>query len=664
MPGSFPTLEMWDQLQTKTVAHFFRSSTEWDNLDSAVRAFSVDQSNEELFQRLKTATEAFVRLKTAQDGVMTTTRDTNGVITALRAYVSENPPEMSDSGIEAAREVIRANKQALFRTLASAEIRYKSGKKLEMAKALKDDATEFKDSLMEIPQVASAPDSLQRRLSGSSPSASSSSSMIPGSSAFSGIGSSVSGVMPSIPGHIGTQASNMASQVSGSMMKMDWDRIIRDICSVGESIPDVVLHELKEILGRQLFDSISSAIPYLGTIKEGAAVMNSLKTIAMHEVNTYRVHSTRSYARPGDVQSSIDAMLLVLNSERVDLGIELAGSSATFAAGIGTLGADGGAVQVITSVAVTGAKLLRTIYSFVADHVAMTKTNQMLKSAGGTHMTLLETLHNFPMLGAYVIKTLETSTVLEINIMEINQPFFKYMTEQNNQKIQTIRATACRIIEDSRFEILQVEQARLTYERNKQDFASTLQQQLSDAINKRNMNAVIRDIPAAAARFQERRDAKAAHVAKFTPIAREAASKLSLLEIMQLANMELEREMAALIDIRAMEEDRQNEIRRNKALAVRVQSVLETYKSQTSGFRSLITSQSDESTAAIAALNSLISATSYTDLFQFRNLVEYLLKVRNKVPQGLNPGLKQLKDPSRLHGLLNPAYQDWSVTGQ
>jgi hypothetical protein len=639
MPQSFPTLEMWDQLQTKTFAHFFRSSREWDNLDAAVRAFSVDQSNEELFQRLKTATEAFVRLKTAQDGVMRTTRDTKGVITALRAYVSENPLEMSDSAIEAAKEVIRANKQALFRTLASAEIRYKSGKKLEMAKALKDDATDFKDSLMEIPQVASAADSLQRN-------------------------SSVSGVMPSIPGNIGTQASNMASQASGSMMKMDWDRIIRDICSVGESIPDVVLHELKEILGRQLFDSISSAIPYLGTIKEGAAVMNSLKTIAMHEVNTYTVHSTRSYARPGDVQSSIDAMIRVLNSERVDLGIELAGSSATFAAGIGTLGADGGAVQVITSVAVTGAKLLRTIYSFVADHVAMTKTNQMLKSAGGTHMTLLETLHEFPMLGAHVIKTLETSTVLEINIMEINQPFFKYMTEQNNQKIQTIRATACRIIEDSRFEILQIEQARLTYERNKQDFASTLQQQLSDAINKRNMNAVIRDIPAAAARFQERRDAKAAHVAKFTPIAREAASKLSLLEIMQLANMELEREMAALINIRAMEEDRQNEIRRNKALAVRVQTVLETYKSQTSGFRSLITSQSDESTAAIAALNSLISATSYSDLMQFRKLVEYLLKVSSKVPQGMNSGLKQLKDPSRLHGLLNPAYQNWSVTGQ
>ena len=163
MPGSFPTLEMWDQLQPKHVAHFFSSSPEWNQLDAAVRAFSVDQSNEELFQRLKTATEAFVRLKTAQDGVMTTTRDTNGVITALRAYVSNNPPVMSESAIEAAKEVIQANKQAFFRTLACAQIRYKSGKKLEMAKALHDDGTDFCDSLMVIPQVASAADSLQRR---------------------------------------------------------------------------------------------------------------------------------------------------------------------------------------------------------------------------------------------------------------------------------------------------------------------------------------------------------------------------------------------------------------------------------------------------------------------------------------------------------------------
>jgi hypothetical protein len=122
--------------------------------------------------------------------------------------------------------------------------------------------------------------------------------------------------------------------------------------------------------------------------------------------------------------------------------------------------------------------------------------------------------------------------------------------------------------------------------------------------------------------------------------------------------------MAALIDIRAMREQREAEITRNKALASRVQTVLETYKSQTSGFRALITSQSDESTAAIAAMNSLITAQTYGDLNKFRRLVEYLLKLSSRLPEGLNPSLRQLKNPSRLHGLLSPAYQSWASTAQ
>jgi hypothetical protein len=664
MPRIFPTEEQWNELAVKTLKQRFRSSTEWDNLDAAVRAYARDQGNDALFQNLKTATEAFVAVKTRADGVFETTRDSNGSITALRAYVADNPPLISEEATEAAKEIIRANKQALFRTLTTAEIRYKSAKKLEMAKSLAEDASEFKDSLMEIPQVASAAESVQGRIQSSLPSFGSSTSSVQGGASMNGLSSTVSGALPSIPGNVGAQAAGLASQMSGSMFKMDWDRIIRDICSVGEAIPDIVIHEIKEIIGRQLFDAISSAIPYLGTIKEGAAVMNHLKTIAMHEVNTLRVKSARVYTRPGDVQAAINAVIQMLNSERVDLGIDLAGSSATFAAGIGTLGADGGAVQVITSVAVTGAKLIRTIHSFVADHLAMTKTNKMLKSAAGANMPLLETLISFPLLGAYVISTLETSTILELNIMDINQPFFKFLTEHNNKKIETIRTSAVRILEESRFEITQTEQVRLDEIRKRQAFASSLQLQLEEALARRNMNAVIRDIPAAAAKFQERREARAAHVAKFTPIAQEAASKLSLLEIMLLANMELEREMAALIDIRAMREQREAEITRNKALAARVQTVLETYKSQTSGFRALITSQSDESTAAIAAMNSLITAQTYGDLNKFRQLVEYLLKVSSRLPEGLNPSLRQLKNPSRLHGLLSPAYQSWATTAR
>lgn len=620
MPNLFPDYEMWVDLTTNSIGHRFSTSKEWDALDKAVREYSLDPDNDSLFINLKTATDAFVAKKTAADGVLETSRDEKGMITALRKYVEANPPEMSERELEAAREVIRANKHVLFRTLTNAEIRYKASKKLEMAKTLAEDAKDFRDNLMEIPQVADAAERIQSRFSR------------PASSA------------PPAP----AQPPGFANPLAG-MFKAEWDRMIREICSLGESVPDMILNELKELVGRQVFDAISSAIPYLGTIKEGAAVMNHLKSIATHEVNLYRVRNSKVYVRPGDVEAAFDCVVELLKNERVDLGIELAGSTTTFLAGVGTLGADGGAAQVVTSLAVSGAKLIRTIHSFVSDHIAMTKTNRMLKSAEGAHIPLLETISKFPLLGAYVINKLETSTILELNIMEINQPFFKFMTEHYNRKVESLHTSVARILEESRFEILQIEHARIEEIRLRRSFAESLQQQLTRALQnreyKKNMDAVIRDIPAAAARFH------------FRQVARQLAEKASILETMLLANMELEREMAALIDIRAMREQREAEINLNKALARSVKNALNTYKDQTTGFRALITSQSDESTAAISAMNSIVNSQNATDLRKLRRLVEYLLKINSKVPEGFHPGMRQLKNPSRLHGLLNSAYQ-------
>jgi|688.fasta_scaffold206510_1 hypothetical protein len=619
----FPTIQMWDE-KLKTNKTFLWSSQAWKDLDAAFRAFSADQTNDALFEKLKTATEAFARKKQGKPS----TRLQKGVFEDLSRFVSEEYGAITGEAADSVAEIIRDNKQVLFRALAGAQIAYKSGKRFEMMRQLHGDGEAFKGSL----------DQLKNRNAPPPP--------------------APSPTIPNLPGK--------------------WNEIIKETCAVGEAVPDAVISELKTMLGEQLFSGISSAIPVLGTIKEGAAVVTCLQGIASHCKNISTIKSQKKeYTRPGGVDASIDAMMEVLKGQKVDLGIELAGATATFGAGLGdiaTLGLDGGAGQIGASVAVTGAKLLRTIYSFVADHRAMTKTNEMLRSAGSNPMTLVQILKEFPMLGAHVISVLSTSSILEMNIADLHEPFFKYFAEFNRTKIEPIISTARNIVSNSRFEVLRIQLAVNEYEQDRAKFFSTLQQQLSDAINKRaeikqikqnkqNMNAVIKNIPAEAAKFQERRDKaahdKAAHKAKFTPIAEEAASKLSLLEMMHHANMELESEMARLINIRAMREDRENESRRNKALAVRVQSVLETYKSQTSGFRSLITSQSDESTAAITAMNSLVNATSDAELTRFRNLVEYLLKISTKVPQGMNSGLKQLKDPSRLHGLLNRAYQSW-----
>lgn len=125
MYGVFPTVEQWDALNKKTLQHRLKSSTQWDDLDRAVRAFSVDQTSDEKFRQLKAATEAFVRVKTRADGVFHTSRDATGIISALREYVAENPPSVTATEQAAIREVILANKKALFRGLTGSEIRYK-----------------------------------------------------------------------------------------------------------------------------------------------------------------------------------------------------------------------------------------------------------------------------------------------------------------------------------------------------------------------------------------------------------------------------------------------------------------------------------------------------------------------------------------------------------
>lgn len=635
MHGLFPTLEQWDQLNHKTLSHRFKSSRQWDELDRAVRAFSVDQANESLFQQLKSATEAFVALKTKADGLFHTTRDSNGVISALRAFVADHAPTMSTAEHTAIREVILKNKQALFRGLVGAEIRYKPKEKIEMAKALKEDAEEFRDSLLEVPFIARTVES----------------------------SSQPSGQLAAFPSPPGLPRGLVATQ-----LKAAWDQILREACAAGEAIPDVVLAELKTLIGRQLCDSLSSAIPYLGTIKEGAAVMAHLKNIAQHELTTYRVKSSKAYVRPGDVQAAVESMLHIFSSDRIDLGIELASSSATFAAGVGTLGADGGAFQVITSLATTGAKLIRTIYLFVSQHTAMTRANTAIRSSAGARMPLLETLQTFPFLGAYTISILETSTILDINIADINQPFFKHLAQDLSRRVDVVKTSARAIIEKSRFEVVNTDLCQLEIIRSRESFTDSLQAELDDALLKREMqktrrkmDAVIREIPAAAAKFQERRD-RSAHEAKFKAIAREAAGKISLLEMMMLANLELESYMAALIDIRAMEEQRQVEMRRNKSLATRVQAALASYSEQTTGFRRFTTRQSSESSAALQALHGLVSAQNFRSLAQLRGLTEYLLKVTPSAPDGLPPGLRQLNNGSRLHGLLTSAYQGWAAS--
>ncbi|MFM8464143.1 MAG: hypothetical protein ACKOA0_08610, partial [Burkholderiaceae bacterium] len=93
-----------------------------------------------------------------------------------------------------------------------------------------------------------------------------------------------------------------------------------------------------------------------------------------------------------------------------------------------------------------------------------------------------------------------------------------------------------------------------------------------------------------------------------------------------------------------------------RVLQQKVKQVLATYRDQTTGFKSMITRQSKESTDAIAALTPLVSSTSVQDMSLLQGLVEYLLKKPLSDSAPMMNKLVPLKQPSRLYDLLHPAY--------
>lgn len=225
----FPTIEMWDE-KLRSVKTFYATSKEWKNLDAAFRAFSVDKTNDALFEKLKTATEAFAQKKQGK----TSERLKPGVFKDLSRFVSEDYEAMTDEAAESVAACIIENKRSLLRALAGARIAYKSGKRLEMIGQLKGDGEAFKGSLDQLNKTP-----LKKTPPPPAPS-------------------------PTIP------------------IPDAWNKIIKETCTVGDAVSDAVISELKTMLGEQLFSGISSAIPVLGTIKEGAVVVTGLQNIASH----------------------------------------------------------------------------------------------------------------------------------------------------------------------------------------------------------------------------------------------------------------------------------------------------------------------------------------------------------------------------------------------
>ena len=578
-----PSYDLWKQ--STSMASIGSGSREWQALDKAYKDFSESQNDQNMRKHLENMLDAFDEAKkkkyasinnalTPGEAEKKSDRDQLGAITALRRYLKNWTKEYTAEDLVGLREVKLAQSQALRRTLSDAKVRYKSDR-IKVGKEL-------------------------------------------GTAAYAAYSS-----LKGLANELKPKASDLNPagwQGDAATVSTEWQNMLRSITGMEGDLQQEVMQALSREIGEKVLADVSGYIPVLGVVKDGFSVFMSMKGIVDNELKIYRNEKARPLTRKGDIQAAITSLQSIFEKQRVSLGIDLAGSVSALVTGAVSSGMAG----PITNAAVSVAKLIYTIRNFVADHIMMTRANKILGMMDTSDNQLLEIMEKFPFIGAHLIATIETSTLIEICGYEINDPFYQLTVRSYNNQLISLRESARDIILNSRFEIVITNDRESEATRKALNIASRRAKDLS---TQRTRELV-----------DERQRELAAQKAKI--LAEQQARDLA----------DHQKKMAAFAALQ------EKNLAKLRVLQKNVKQALATYRDQTTGFKSMITRQSKESTDAIAELTSLTSSTSVQDLSKLQTTVEYLLKKPITDGASVNRLLAPLKQPSRLYDLLHPAY--------
>jgi hypothetical protein len=578
-----PSYDLWKQ--STSMASIGSGSREWQALDKAYKDFSESQNDQNMRKHLENMLDAFDEAKkkkyasinnalTPGEAEKKSDRDQLGAITALRRYLKNWTKEYTAEDLVGLREVKLAQSQALRRTLSDAKVRYKSDR-IKVGKEL-------------------------------------------GTAAYAAYSS-----LKGLANELKPKASDLNPagwQGDAATVSTEWQNMLRSITGMEGDLQQEVMQALSREIGEKVLADVSGYIPVLGVVKDGFSVFMSMKGIVDNELKIYRNEKARPLTRKGDIQAAITSLQSIFEKQRVSLGIDLAGSVSALVTGAVSSGMAG----PITNAAVSVAKLIYTIRNFVADHIMMTRSNKVLGMMDTSDNQLLEIMEKFPFIGAHLIATIETSTLIEICGYEINDPFYQLTVRSYNNQLASLRESARDIILNSRFEIVITNDRESEATRKALNIASRRAKDLS---TQRTRELV-----------DERQRELAAQKAKI--LAEQQARDLA----------DHQKKMAAFAALQ------EKNLAKLRVLQKNVKQALATYRDQTTGFKSMITRQSKESTDAIAELTSLTSSTSVQDLSKLQATVEYLLRKPITDGASVNRLLAPLKQPSRLYDLLHPAY--------
>jgi hypothetical protein len=224
---------------------------------------------------------------------------------------------------------------------------------------------------------------------------------------------------------------------------------------VGEVDWDGAGDVLQELLGEAVTDLLGSMVPFVSQIRNGAAAINHWRRAAKagwrahkHRRRTDQIHveSARAacQALTRLVQRESNEQLLIGSTRMVQC-----------AAATGAMFVDGGTLSTsATGLIGAGARLAHRIYLLARNVQERNRANAIL---GRTGMIDHEIFANCPLLGAFALQQMETSTILGISTGMVRGGYLARegttaeVVRLVREVISPLKADAARFVSDSYF---------------------------------------------------------------------------------------------------------------------------------------------------------------------------------------------------------------------
>lgn len=210
--------------------------------------------------------------------------------------------------------------------------------------------------------------------------------------------------------------------------------------------PKFVLAEL----GLGMVDVFTTAVPFLGSIKEGAKLLGKIRETGKHVWARYKTGKATSSFRPGNAAAALEGVKTVLErliaydvEQTVTTGVNFAGTL-TFVGG--------GAAKTATSLV----DLLTRVVQFTRDFREVRKANALLQS-GNIDLNIFKVC---PLLGAYYILLVDDFAIMNLAMHQFGQPGWQFEAERLKQKLLPAQRAAGECVRKSRHVIPEYEEVR------------------------------------------------------------------------------------------------------------------------------------------------------------------------------------------------------------